>query len=1134
MKRNKIIAIVFLLLATVGLAAEAVLLATVSVDNMTWFGHIGVVVNILADVWLAVTAVCVLTGYGKGRGVMSILGSRIQGAITTYIVSVAAIFWALHIWGNGAFVSGQYMEGFVGIVNIFNNAFMPVVMFLIWLFLPVDRRPLGRHLPFAWIFPVFAYFIIMIVVGMTTNKFIYGFLNPAWAATLVDGTLQTLLLALSMTLVFGFIFYITGRIVIHLRNRQLAGLARKDTLGILLIDDTDYIRIKGATREIVLSDGETTGASVKNGDYVASRPTVLIYVKSAENGDAFSQLLLGVAYERGYGVSPNCEIAAKWYARSAAAGNSDALNNLGAVYEGGKGVPQSYGKAAELYAAAAELGNANAEYNLANLYYGGWGVGQDYVKAAELYRSAAEKGNAKAQNNLADCCQNGYGVPLNYEKAVYWNKKAAEQGDLYAISRAGICYETAVYPTDSATGYSIDDYKTAAVNGDAEAQFYTGLAYERGLGAPQDYEKAAEYYAAAAKKGDAKAQNKLGNCYYNGRGVPQDYGKAVEWYGKAAEQDDANALYNLGNCYYNGWGAPQDYEQAANLYTGAAEQGHAKAQNNLANCYEKGQGVPQSFDNAEYLYGAASAQGQPNALNRLGVCYDAAGYPEDSGIFEAAAYGFENDARDGSLDAQFVVGISYEIGQGVGQNYKKSAEWYKKAANGGNADAANSLGVLTQYGRGVPQDYKEAVILYDYAADKGDANALYNLGNCYYNGWGVLRDVERAKKFYKRAAEQGHAKAQNNLACIYEGEGGDENAKEAARLFAASAAQGNIYAQDRLGICREPAEYPERIFIGDLSEYSVEDGILVKNDIDATHESVSDYEAARFAEIQAGKDALRAAEKAERLAAEEEARRKLYEEKLAKEYAADAAVEDERTASVESFTVVEEPASDDGDESAIVGDDFVEVPDGYTYQDGWFYISETGEKVEKPIIGVGVRDEYYYNLPDELKPEFRELFVDEKRTSIPRLPSYVIDGDNTMFFRLVFTYITRYRKVISMELLDDLYEYLRKRFSTSALAVSKLNDKLIRIYFARRKDAGVEEKCENKCREDVDFCLKNVPNYPANLYSYKRLVMILENQNRLHEARALCETALELGLVDGTKAGYSGRMRRIDKKMLEI
>ncbi|MQB07723.1 hypothetical protein DXT91_27090 [Agrobacterium tumefaciens] len=45
----------------------------------------------------------------------------------------------------------------------------------------------------------------------------------------------------------------------------------------------------------------------------------------------------------------------------------------------------------------------------------------------------------------------------------------------------------------------------------------------------------------------------------------------------------------------------------------------------------------------------------------------------------------------GHLEAQAGLGNLYEYGQGVGQDYVKAAEWYRKAAELGNASAKQNL-----------------------------------------------------------------------------------------------------------------------------------------------------------------------------------------------------------------------------------------------------------------------------------------------------------------------------------------------------------------------------------------------------------------------------------------------------------
>ncbi|OQY51209.1 MAG: hypothetical protein DRR08_03170 [Candidatus Parabeggiatoa sp. nov. 2] len=71
--------------------------------------------------------------------------------------------------------------------------------------------------------------------------------------------------------------------------------------------------------------------------------------------------------------------------------------------------------------------------------------------------------------------------------------------------------------------------------GDPKAQTYVGEIYEKGLGVPPDYEKAAQWYQKAAAQGYASAQMDLGFLYERGLGVKQDSAMAEKWYRQAAE-----------------------------------------------------------------------------------------------------------------------------------------------------------------------------------------------------------------------------------------------------------------------------------------------------------------------------------------------------------------------------------------------------------------------------------------------------------------------------------------------------------------------------------------------------------------------------------------------------------------------
>jgi TPR repeat protein len=91
-----------------------------------------------------------------------------------------------------------------------------------------------------------------------------------------------------------------------------------------------------------------------------------------------------------------------------------------------------------------------------------------------------------------------------------------------------------------------------------------------------------------------------------------------------------------------------------------------------------------------------------------------------------------------------------------------STEATKAAAEQGNAEEQASLGVMYEFGIGVIQDYAEAVRWYHLAAEQGLAFAQGNLGIMYYNGKGVPQDYVMAHMWANLAAAQGNTLASKN------------------------------------------------------------------------------------------------------------------------------------------------------------------------------------------------------------------------------------------------------------------------------------------------------------------------------------------------------------------------------------
>ena len=89
---------------------------------------------------------------------------------------------------------------------------------------------------------------------------------------------------------------------------------------------------------------------------------------------------------------------------------------------------------------------------------------------------------------------------------------------------------------------ALQEFRSLAEQGDAQAQYKLGTMYDNGQEVSQDYAEAAKWYRKAAEQGFAKAQFNLGWMYKNGRGVKKDYGYAYVWFDIAASLGDRNSI----------------------------------------------------------------------------------------------------------------------------------------------------------------------------------------------------------------------------------------------------------------------------------------------------------------------------------------------------------------------------------------------------------------------------------------------------------------------------------------------------------------------------------------------------------------------------------------------------------------
>ena len=145
-------------------------------------------------------------------------------------------------------------------------------------------------------------------------------------------------------------------------------------------------------------------------------------------------------------------------------------------------------------------------------------------------------------------------------------------------------------------------------------------------------------------------------------------------------------------------------------------------------------------------------QGDAAAQNLLGELYlKGQGVRQDS---KAAAEWFRKSADQDHPPAEFNVGTLYEAGQGVPVDYARAVEWYQKSAEHGNAAAQYSLAVMYVHARGVARNDSESFKWLTRAAQQGEPMAAYAIGERCRNGTGVPLDLAEAYKWFSVAADQ--------------------------------------------------------------------------------------------------------------------------------------------------------------------------------------------------------------------------------------------------------------------------------------------------------------------------------------------------------------------------------------------
>ena len=415
------------------------------------------------------------------------------------------------------------------------------------------------------------------------------------------------------------------------------------------------------------------------------------------------------------------------------------------------------------------------------------------TRAIELYNKAAYEGDFEAQGMSArllirhgnfDEAFRMLNASVNDENNNYAKCVLA---DLYANREAGNRYSP-----EKAHEY----LQSAADNNAPCGLFRIGLEFFQA--SPPDYDKALEYFARAQEAGSADAEYYLGVMYSRGLGVPENTSKAIRYLQNANLAGNISAQNALGEMLLNGDGLKQNYKRAFNFISKSAAAGLPEAMVSLGRIYANGLGQPQDLTKAREWYLKGHEIGGLDVLPYLGEL------DVLEGNYEQALANFNESEKTPNAEAEYWLGYMYENGLGLTRNYKEAQKYYELSVQNGGVRALSALGKMYQDGRTGKAEPEKAFELFRKAADLKNTEAIFNVALAYENGKGVAADSQKAYKNFSEAARRGHPEAMYYVGrYLEEGVVTSVNIQEAAKNYKKAAERGVTEAEMAMGRCYE-------------------------------------------------------------------------------------------------------------------------------------------------------------------------------------------------------------------------------------------------------------------------------------------------------------------------------------------
>ena len=110
--------------------------------------------------------------------------------------------------------------------------------------------------------------------------------------------------------------------------------------------------------------------------------------------------------------------------------------------------------------------------------------------------------------------------------------------------------------------------------------------------------------------------------------------------------------------------------------------------------------------------------------------------------------GYKRGAEEGNATCQSMLGLAFQQGRGVDQDYQLALEWYLKAAAQDSPVGVGQLGVMYAKGEGVEPSWRRAREYYQRSIDLGSSHAMMRLP-------ALTRNIQKVGRLgHRRVASQ--------------------------------------------------------------------------------------------------------------------------------------------------------------------------------------------------------------------------------------------------------------------------------------------------------------------------------------------------------------------------------------------